>query len=120
MSPLPGTETNKPFKTFYDIPHTTMYMHTAPERCLKMLVIGGIERVYEVGRNFWNGCADLTYNPACLAWKELYAAYLVSPVFKKMAEEALSMLADEAAESYVVNYHTQNRRGVTMDFSSLF
>lgn len=75
MSTLPGGATAKPVKTFYDNPHNIMYVQTVPELCLKMIVIGGPERVYKIGRNFRKGSIELTHNAEFSVW-EFYTAYL--------------------------------------------
>lgn len=75
ISALPSGVMAKTFNTFKDDLHNTMYIHTAPEQCLKMLVIGNLEQVYEIGRSFWKDSFDITYNPKLAAW-ECYAAYL--------------------------------------------
>lgn len=63
MSAVPGGANAKPFKTFHEDLNTTMYMRVGPELHLKMLAVGGLERVYEIGRNFRNESIDLTHNP---------------------------------------------------------
>lgn len=121
MSVLPGGATAKPFKTFHEDLKTTMYMRVAPELHLKMLVIGGLDRVYEIGRNFRNESIDLTHNPEFTAC-EFYAAYLDYSDLMDMTEEMLSTMVKEVTGSHLVTYHPDGKdgRAVEIDFSPPF
>lgn len=119
MSALPGGAAAKPFKTYHEDLKTTMYMRIAPELYLKMLVIGGLERVYEIGRNFRNESIDLTHNPEFTAC-EFYAAYLDYSDLMDITEIMLSSLVKEVTGGYLVKYHTQDGREVSMDFTPPF
>lgn len=121
MSAIPGGATAKPFKTFHEDLKTTMYMRVAPELYLKMLVIGGLERVYEIGRNFRNESIDLTHNPEFTAC-EFYAAYLDYSDLMIMTEEMLSNMVKEVMGKHVITYHPDGKNGreVQVDFSTPF
>lgn len=121
MSALPGGATAKPFKTFHEDLKTTMYMRVAPELHLKMLVIGGLDRVYEIGRNFRNESIDLTHNPEFTAC-EFYAAYLDYNDLMSITEDMLSSMVKHinGGEHYRVTYHTQDGREIEMDFAPPF
>lgn len=74
MNLIPGGATAKPFITHHNDLRQDMYMRIAPELYLKQLVIGGLERVYEIGRQFRNEGIDLTHNPEFTTC-EFYMAY---------------------------------------------
>lgn len=121
MSAVPGGATAKPFKTYHEDLKTNMYMRVAPELYLKMLVIGGLERVYEIGRNFRNESIDLTHNPEFTAC-EFYAAYLDYSDLMNMSEEMLSSLVKDVTGSHSITYHPDGKdgRAVDIDFTPPF
>eukprot|EP00177_Eucheuma_denticulatum_P007984 GFKZ01014544.1.p1 GENE.GFKZ01014544.1~~GFKZ01014544.1.p1 ORF type:complete len:620 (+),score=97.77 GFKZ01014544.1:339-2198(+) len=121
MSAVPGGATARPFKTFHEDLKTTMYMRIAPELYLKMLVVGGLDRVYEIGRNFRNESIDLTHNPEFTAC-EFYAAYLDYNDLMTMTETMLSSLVKELTGNFKIAYHPDGIPGrtVEIDFTPPF
>jgi lysyl-tRNA synthetase class 2 len=74
MQPIPGGATARPFVTHHNALDATLYMRIAPELYLKRLLVGGFERVYEVGRVFRNEGLSTRHNPE-FTMLELYQAY---------------------------------------------
>ena len=74
MQPLAGGAAACPFTTHYNALNATMYLRIATELYLKRLIVGGFEKVYEIGRNFRNEGMDRRHNPEFTSL-ELYQAY---------------------------------------------
>lgn len=92
LSAKAGGAIARPFKTHHNELRKDMFMRIAPELFLKQLVIGGFDRVYEVGPQFRNEGIDTTHNPEF--WTlEFYAAFTSFPQLISMAEELVSGVA---------------------------
>ena len=89
MNMIPGGAAARPFKTHHNDLHLDMFMRIAPELYLKQLVIGGLDRVYEIGRQFRNEGIDLTHNPE-FTTVEFYWAYNDYEDLMKVTEHMIS------------------------------
>ena len=74
MQPIPGGAVARPFKTHHNALDLDLYLRIAPELYLKRLVVGGLEKVYEINRNFRNEGISTRHNPE-LTMMEWYCAY---------------------------------------------
>jgi len=74
LQTLAGGATARPFKTKLNILNMPLYLRIAPELYLKRLIVGGFEKIFEIGKNFRNEGIDKTHNPE-FTMMELYWAY---------------------------------------------
>jgi len=94
MQPIPGGATAKPFVTHHNALDLQLYLRIAPELYLKRLVVGGLERVYEINRNFRNEGLSVLHNPE-FTMVEFYQAYATYEDLMDLTEELFSGLAQE-------------------------
>ncbi|MBW2617455.1 MAG: lysine--tRNA ligase [Deltaproteobacteria bacterium] len=106
MQPLPGGATAKPFKTFHQALGIQLYLRVAPELYLKRLVVGGLERVYEINRNFRNEGISTQHNPE-FTMLEFYQAYATFEDLMDLTEEMFSQVAQRVCGSTTVTYSGQ-------------
>jgi lysyl-tRNA synthetase class 2 len=111
LQPLYGGATARPFTTHHRALDTTLYLRIADELYLKRLIVGGLERVYEIGKDFRNEGIDRTHNPE-FTMLELYQAYADYHDMMAITEELVAELAREIRGGSTLTF-----RGVTVDVS---
>ena len=103
LSPIAGGANARPFITHHNAQDIDMYMRIATELHLKRLIVGGLERVYEVGRIFRNEGMDTKHNPEFTTC-ELYQAYTNLDGMMDILEGILTGAAKEILGSYHVQW----------------
>jgi len=92
MQPIPGGAAARPFKTHHNTLDVDLYLRIAPELYLKRLVVGGLERVYEINRNFRNEGISTQHNPE-FTMLEFYQAYADFRDMMQLTEDMLKQAA---------------------------
>ncbi|MFQ5458644.1 MAG: lysine--tRNA ligase, partial [Myxococcota bacterium] len=106
MQPLPGGATARPFKTRHNALDMDLYLRIAPELYLKRLVVGGLDRVFEINRNFRNEGLSTRHNPE-FTMLEFYQAYATHEDLIALTQEMVSACAKEVLGSAVIEYQGQ-------------
>jgi lysyl-tRNA synthetase class 2 len=116
MHPVPGGAEAAPFKTYHNALGMELYLRIAPELYLKRLVVGGLERVFEINRNFRNEGVSTQHNPefTMLEFYQAYATYndlmiLTEAMFRHVGE-ALCGTLSITYQSNVINLAAPWRR----------
>jgi lysyl-tRNA synthetase, class II len=94
MQPIAGGALARPFETHHNALDISLFLRVAPELYLKRLVVGGLERVYEINRNFRNEGISTQHNPE-FTMLEFYQAYSEYRELMEMTEQMLSSVARE-------------------------
>jgi len=113
MQPLYGGATARPFITHHNTLDIDLYLRIAPELYLKRLVVGGLERVYEINRNFRNEGLSFKHNPE-FTMLEFYQAYTDYRGLMELSADLLKQVAIDATGSPEVEY-----QGAHLDFGAL-
>ncbi len=114
MQPIPGGAAARPFITHHNALDIDLYLRIAPELYLKRLVVGGFDRVFELGKCFRNEGISSQHNPE-FTMVEFYMAYADYRDLMDLTEELLSGLVKEIKGSYIIEY-----QGKSINFSPPF
>jgi lysyl-tRNA synthetase class 2 len=110
MQPIPGGATARPFKTHHNTLDMDLYLRVAPELYLKRLLVAGLERVFEINRNFRNEGLSTQHNPE-FTMLEFYQAYATYRDLMDLTEAMFSSLVQEIKGGTSLEY-----RGTRIDF----
>lgn len=111
MQPIAGGATARPFKTFHNALGMDLYLRIAPELYLKRLVVGGLERVFEINRNFRNEGISVKHNPE-FTMLEFYMAYATYEELMTLTEDVFVHVLQAVIGENRVEY-----QGQTIDFN---
>ncbi len=114
MQPIPGGAAARPFVTHHNALDMQLYLRIAPELYLKRLVVGGIEKVFEINRNFRNEGMSTRHNPE-FTMLEFYEAYQDYHYLMDLTEELFRALAQKLTGGTSLTY-----QGVTVDLGKPF
>ncbi len=114
LNTIPGGAAARPFITHHNTLDMDMYLRIATELYLKRLIVGGMERVYEIGRNFRNEGMDVRHNPefTCI---ELYQAFTDYHGMMDIAEALIRNAANEVCDSLHITFN-----GTAIDLETPF
>ncbi|PWA79747.1 lysine--tRNA ligase [Artemisia annua] len=104
LTTVSGGAAARPFVTHHNELNLDMFMRIAPELPLKQLVVGGMNHVYEIGKQFRNEGIDMTHNPEFTTC-EFYMAYADYNDLMELTEKMLSGMVKELTGGYKVKYH---------------
>ncbi|KAK8572755.1 hypothetical protein V6N12_028799 [Hibiscus sabdariffa] len=121
MNMIAGGAAARPFVTHHNELNMKLYMRIAPELYLKELVVGGLDRVYEIGKQFRNEGIDLTHNPEFTTC-EFYMAFADYNDLMELTEKMLSGMVKELTVGYKIKYHANglDNDPIEIDFAPPF
>ncbi|MFO8241321.1 MAG: lysine--tRNA ligase, partial [Dissulfuribacterales bacterium] len=111
MQSIVGGATARPFTTHHNALGMDLYLRIAPELYLKRLLVGGFDKVFELGRNFRNEGISIQHNPE-FTMLEFYEAYVTYENMMLRTEELFSRIAEEIKGGMIFSY-----QGYTMDLT---
>ena len=103
LHPIAGGATAKPFLTHHNALDMDLYLRIAPELYLKRLVVGGLERVYELGRTFRNEGVSTKHNPE-FTMIEFYRAYATYEDLMDLIEELVCYVVENTVGDMLIEY----------------
>jgi lysyl-tRNA synthetase class 2 len=103
MQSIPGGAAARPFITHHNALNMDLYLRVAPELFLKRLLVGGLDRVFELNRNFRNEGISVRHNPE-FTMLEFYQAYATYDDLMKLTEDLFAAIAKETAGSLTIRY----------------
>jgi len=106
MQPIAGGATARPFITYHNTLEMDLYLRIAPELYLKRLLVGGMEKVYEINRSFRNEGISTKHNPE-FTMLELYQAYADYEVMMDLTENLITRVVDKVFGTMVVEFEDQ-------------
>ncbi len=107
LQPMAGGARGKPFKSKHNALDMDVYLRIAPELYLKRLLVGGLEKVYEINRNFRNEGISTRHNPE-FTMLEVYQSYGNFEDMMQITEELISSLVYKLYGTYKINYQGQD------------
>ena len=107
LNTIPGGAAARPFITHHNTLDIDMYLRIAPELYLKRLVVGGFEKVYEMGRLFRNEGMDIKHNPEFTSI-EMYQAYADFEDMMNLTEDMVRTVAQEVLGTTQITYEGQD------------
>ncbi len=106
MHPIAGGADAKPFKTYHNALNMPLYLRIAPELYLKRLVVGGMDRVFEINRNFRNEGVSTKHNPE-FTMLEFYYAYADYKDLIKLTEDLFAFLIKQLGINGTITFGNQ-------------
>ncbi len=106
MQPIAGGATARPFITHHNALDMDIYLRIAPELYLKRLIVGGLEKVYEINRNFRNEGISTRHNPE-FTMAEMYQAYGDFETMMDLAENLIATVVNRVNDSMIVDMEGQ-------------
>lgn len=118
LQPLHGGAAARPFSTHSNAFDLDLYLRISPELYLKRCLVGGLDKVYEINRNFRNEGGDRTHNPE-FAMLEAYEAYADYDVMARLTRELIQEAAQAVFGSHVVRHADGSEHDLGGDWPSI-